>query len=194
MIVYKLLILTTVNISKKNLKDPLNNILEDLNANIEAFQTHSGQKTNRRRIKKLKKFINKKDSEEKQFIENKLDTNSWLKKLNDDQLKNEENYSTFGENFQEFELIGNTLIGEKIRKNPYDNVTNRKIKLLPITSESRLKELPGLYTEIFFTLKRLKQQKIFLIKSLNKYRQLPKRDLKFITITRIISQLTKNEC
>ena len=45
MIVYKLLTLTTVNISRKNLKDALNNILEDLNANIEDLQTLSGQKT-----------------------------------------------------------------------------------------------------------------------------------------------------
>ena len=37
---------------------------------------------------------------------------------------------------------------EKIRKNPYDNVTTRKTKLLPITSERRLTELPSLYTEI----------------------------------------------
>ena len=37
--------LTTVNIRRKNLKDHLNNILEDLNANIEDLQTLSGQKT-----------------------------------------------------------------------------------------------------------------------------------------------------
>ena len=42
LIVYKWPMLTTVNISRKNLKDALNNILEDLNANIEDFQTHSG--------------------------------------------------------------------------------------------------------------------------------------------------------
>ena len=102
---------------------------------------HSRQKANRRKIRKLKKFVNKIDSEEKQFIENKLAANSWLKKLIDDQLKNEENYFTFGENFQEFEPIGNTPKGEKSRNNPYDNVTTKKRKLLPITSESRLKEL-----------------------------------------------------
>ena len=45
--------LTTVNISRKNLKDALNNIVEDLNANIENFQIHSGQKTNRRKIGKI---------------------------------------------------------------------------------------------------------------------------------------------
>ena len=125
LIVYKSPMLTTVNISRKNLKDALNNILEDLNANIEDFQTHSRQKTNRRRIRKTKKFVNKLDSEEKQFIESKLDKNSWIKKLIDDQLKSKENYFTFGENFQEFELIGNTPKDEKNRKNPYDNVTTR---------------------------------------------------------------------
>ena len=116
LIVYKWPMLTTVNISRKNLKDALNNILEDLNANIEDFQTHSGQKTNRGRIRKTKKFINKLDSEEKQFIESKLDKNSWIKKLIDDQLKNKENYFTFGENFQELEPIGNTPKDEILEK------------------------------------------------------------------------------
>ena len=69
--------ITTVNISRKSLKDVLNNILEDLNANIEKIsKTHSGQKTIRRKIRKLKKFINKIDSEERQFVENKLAANS----------------------------------------------------------------------------------------------------------------------
>ena len=76
LIVYKSPMLTTVNISRKKLKDALNNILEDLNVNIEDFQMHSRQKTNRRKIRKLKKFVNKIDSEEKQFIENKLAANS----------------------------------------------------------------------------------------------------------------------
>ena len=64
--------LATVNISRKTLKDALNNILEDLNANIEGFQTHSGQKRNRGEIRKIKKIINKIDSEERQYIESKL--------------------------------------------------------------------------------------------------------------------------
>ena len=138
--------LTAANISRKNSKDALNNILEDLNANFEDFQTHSIHKINRRRIRKTKKFINTIDSEEKQFIE--LAANSWVKKLIDDQLKSEENYFKFGENFQELEPIGNTPKDEKIRKNPYDNVTTRKRKLLPITSKRRPKELPSLYTDI----------------------------------------------
>ena len=115
MIVYKSLMLTTLNISRKNLKDTLNNILEDLNANIEDFQTHSGQKTNRRRIRKLQKIISNIYSEEKQLIESKLDKNSWIKQLIDDQL-NKENYFPFGENFQEFEPIGNTPKDKKNEK------------------------------------------------------------------------------
>ena len=54
----------------------------------------------------------------------------------------------FRENSQEFEPIGDTPQDEKVRKNPYDNVTTRKRKLLPITSERTLKELPSLDTEI----------------------------------------------
>ena len=44
LIVYKWPMLTTVNISRKNLKDALNNILEDLNANIEDFFKHIAYK------------------------------------------------------------------------------------------------------------------------------------------------------
>ena len=104
------------------MKDALNNILEDLNTNIEDFQAHSGQKTNKRRIRKNNKFINKIDSGEKQFIESKLD-----KKMLDKKTKK-----------KEFEPISNTPKDEKIRKNPYDNVKTRKRKLLAITSETRL--------------------------------------------------------
>ena len=143
---------------------------------------------------KIKTFISKIDSEEKQFIESKLDKNSWIKKLIDDQLKNKENYFTFGENFQELEPIGNTPKDEKIRKTPYDNVTTRKRKLLPITSERRLKELPSLYTDISTDQTKKIVAKKILIKLLSKYNQPPKRDLKFIKTKKIILQLTKNEC
>ena len=72
LIVYKLLMLTTVNISRKTSNDALNNILEDLNANIEDFQTHSGQKRNRGEIRKILEIINKIVLEERQYIESKL--------------------------------------------------------------------------------------------------------------------------
>ena len=83
-------------------------MLEDLNANIEDFQINIKQKRDNERITKIKKFIDKIDSKEKQNIENKINADSWIKKLIDDQLKTEENYFTFGENFEKFEPISNT--------------------------------------------------------------------------------------
>ena len=44
---------------------------------------------------------------------------------------------TFGENFESNKL-----------KNKFKNVTIRKRKLLPLTSEDRLKDLPSIYTQI----------------------------------------------
>ena len=46
-------------------------------------------------------------------------------------------YHTFGENFESNKL-----------KNKFKNVTIRKRKLLPLTSEDRLKDLPSIYTQI----------------------------------------------
>ena len=77
----------------------------------------------------------------KTYIENKINSSSWIQELIDGQLKDEE-YYLFGENFEEFELIGNTLRSSTFdnRKNPYENVTTRKRKkLMPITFEKRLK-------------------------------------------------------
>ena len=84
----------------------------------------------------------------KTYIENKINSSSWIQELIDGQLKDEE-YYLFGENFEEFELIGNTLRSSTFynRKNPYENVTTRK-KLMPITFEKRLKELPSIYPVI----------------------------------------------
>ena len=86
----------------------------------------------------------------KTYIENKINSSSWIQELIDGQLKDEE-YYLFGENFEEFELIGNTLRSSTFdnRKNPYENVTTRKRKkLMPITFEKRLKELPSIYPVI----------------------------------------------
>ena len=86
----------------------MKNRLEDLNANIEDFQINIKQKRDIERITKIKKSIDKIDSKEKQNIDNKINADSWIKKLIDDQLKTEQNYFTFGENFEKFEPISNT--------------------------------------------------------------------------------------
>ena len=46
--------LTTVNISRKNLKDVLNNILKDLNANTGDFQTNIEQKIDKKELQNQK--------------------------------------------------------------------------------------------------------------------------------------------
>ena len=74
---------------------------------------------------------------EKIDIEKQLQSHEWLTKLIEDQLKLNKTYYTFGENFARNEL-----------KNKFKNVTIRKRRLLPLTSEDRLKDLPGNYTQI----------------------------------------------
>ena len=63
------------------------------------------------------------------YTENKINSSSWLQELLDIQLKDGK-YYLFGENFEEFEPIGNNLRSSRFdnRKNPYQNVTTRKIK------------------------------------------------------------------
>ena len=61
-------LLATVNVTRKQLKVALNKILDDLNANIEDFQTQSGQKTNRKRIRKVNKFTENIDLKEKNIM------------------------------------------------------------------------------------------------------------------------------
>ena len=61
----------------------------------------------------------------------------WLTKLIEDQLKLNKTYHTFGKNFESNKL-----------KNKFKNVTIRKKRLLPLTSEDRLKDLPSIYTKI----------------------------------------------
>ena len=61
-------LLTTVNVTRKQLKVALNKILDDLNANIEDFQTQSGQNTYRKRIRKVNKFTENIDLKEKNIM------------------------------------------------------------------------------------------------------------------------------
>ena len=57
LILYKSPKLTTVNISRKNLKDALNNTLEDLNANIEDFKHIADKKQIEEELEKLKNLL-----------------------------------------------------------------------------------------------------------------------------------------
>ena len=70
-------------------------------------------------------------------IEKQHQSHEWLTKLIEDQLKLNKTYHTFGENLENNEL-----------KNKFKNVTIRKRRLLSLTSEDRLKDLPSIYTQI----------------------------------------------
>ena len=78
------------NISKKQLKDALNNILEDLNANDRDFKSED--------IRIVERFIQNIGSSSAEKIWKNLQKRKWLKSLIDDQLTNES--PLFRENYQ----------------------------------------------------------------------------------------------
>ena len=73
----------------------------------------------------------------KEDIEKQLQSHERLTQLVEDQLKQNETYYNFGEDYE-----------NKKQKNKFKNVTVRKRKLLPLTSEDRLKEMPSFYSLI----------------------------------------------
>ena len=138
---------TTVNIARKDFKNLLENIIEDLNLNISQLKTDTGSHdVTIKKIDKIKKFINEIDFGKKDYIEKQINSSKWISKLIDKQLQQKKNYYTFGSNFENYKRIENQR-KERNRK-PYAKVTTRKRKLLPILSEERLKDLPTIYTQI----------------------------------------------
>ena len=66
LVVYKSPTLLTVHIARKHFKNSLNNIVDDLTANIVDFETDRGKhKETIKKIRQLKKLINKNDTEKK---------------------------------------------------------------------------------------------------------------------------------
>ena len=70
-------------------------------------------------------------------VEKQLQSHDWLTKLVEDQLNVNKTCYTFGENFE-----------NNPTKTKSKNVTIRKRRLLPLTSEDRLADLPSIYTQI----------------------------------------------
>ena len=89
----------------------------------------------KQKITLLKNLNKRLDVAKKPDIEKQLQSHEWLTQLVEEQL--DKTYYSFGENFENKEL-----------KNKFKNVTVRKRKLLPLTSEDRLKDLPSIYTTI----------------------------------------------
>ena len=113
-------------------------MIEDLDLNLKKTLMSKSDKTERRQNNTLLKNFNKRlDTLKKENIEKQLQSHDWLTQLVEDQLKQRQTYYNFGENCE-----------NKQAKNKFKNVTVRKRKLLPITSEGRLKELPSIYSKI----------------------------------------------
>ena len=73
LVVYKSPALLTVNIARKDFKNSLNNIVDGLTANIVDFETDRGKhKETIKKIRQLKKLINKNDTEKKNIQKIKL--------------------------------------------------------------------------------------------------------------------------
>ena len=89
MIAFKSPSLTTVDVSKTQLKELLHNILEDSNANKIYFTDQQSKRKDLKRIKKIKNFTDNIDSAEKEEIEEKINKPSWLASLLEDQLINQ---------------------------------------------------------------------------------------------------------
>ena len=140
LIVFKSPALTTVSIAKKDFKNSVEKIIEDLDVNLTQLKmTEVGRIETRQKINIAKNFINRFDSAKKQNIEKQLQTQEWIIKLIEDQLQRDKTYYTFGENFKNYNLH---------KKKLNSNVTLQKRKLYPLTSEGRLKDLPSIFTQI----------------------------------------------
>ena len=139
LIVFKLPTLSFVSIAKKDLKDSLDKIIEDLDLNLqEILISEDDQNKTKQKANILKSFNKRFSFIKKADIEKQLQSHEWLTKVVKDQLKlGKTTYHTFGGNFESGEL-----------KNKFKNVTIRKRKLLPLTSEERLKDIPSIYTKI----------------------------------------------
>ena len=138
MIIFKSPSLTVASVEKKELVTILNKIIEDLDLNLKkTLMTKSDKTETKQKITLLKNFNKRLDTIIKEDIEKQLQSHEWLTKLVEDQLKHKETFYTFGQNFE-----------NKQAKNKFKNVTVRKRKLLLLTSEDRLKELPSIYSKI----------------------------------------------
>ena len=139
LIVFKSPTLNFVSLAKKDLKDSLHKIIEDLDLNLkETLMSKDDQNKTKQKINILKKFNKRFSLIKKADIEKQLQSHEWLTKLVEDQLKlDKTTYHTFGRNFESGKL-----------KNKFKNVTIRKRKLLPLTSEDRLKDIRCIYTKL----------------------------------------------
>ena len=88
LIVFKSPALTTVSVAKKDLKNALEKIIEDLDLNLKQVQMkNDDHQETKQKINIVKNFINRIDSTNKQNIEKQLQTHQSITKLIEDQLQ-----------------------------------------------------------------------------------------------------------
>ena len=154
MILFKSPLLTFASTEKKELKTALNNIIQDLGLTLKQTLSSKSDKTEtKQKIILITNFNKRLDTIKKVDIEKQLQSHEWLTQLVEDQLKQNKKYYNFGENFENKQL-----------KNKFKNVTVRKRKLLPLTSEDRLKSYQ-VFTRKFqqIALKKLNLLKKYLV-------------------------------
>ena len=79
LIVFKSPALTTVSVAKKDLKNALEKIIEDLDLNLKQVQMKNDyRQETKQKINIVKNFINRTDSTNKQNIEKQLQTHQWI--------------------------------------------------------------------------------------------------------------------
>ena len=135
MIVFKSPSLSLVSVEKKEIKKFLDKIIEDLNLNItETLMTRSNKVKTEQKIFILENL--KKKLKTNKNIEDQI-SHGWLNQLVEDQLKQNKKYYKLDKEYENKEL-----------KNKFKNITTRKRKMTPLTSEDRLKETPSIYSLI----------------------------------------------
>ena len=136
MIVFKSPSLTFASVEKKELRNILNRIIEDLDFNLtEILMSKSDKTETKQNITLLKNLNRGLKAIKKEDIEKQIQSHEWLTQLVEDQLKENKTYYSLGVDYK-----------NRKQKNKFKNVTTRKRKLLPLTSEDRLKELPSIYS------------------------------------------------
>ena len=136
MILFKLPLLTLARVNKKELQNILNKIIEDLDLNLtETLMSTRDEQETKQKIVILKKLKKDLKTTPKENIGKQLESHSWLQELFEDQLKSNENSFEFTQDYE-----------NRNHKNKFKNVTIRKKRLLPLTSEDRLKKMPSIYS------------------------------------------------
>ena len=139
MTVFKSLSLTFASVGKKELKTIMNKIIKDLGLNLNLLMSKSDKTETKQKITLLKNFNKRLDTAKKINNKNQIQLHEWLTQLVEDQLKQNKTYHSFGENHENREFKN---------KFPYTTTRQRKRKLLPLTSEDRLKDLPSIYKTV----------------------------------------------